>query len=281
MFHYVMDEFNYFHFEPNMLDECIRKMKNKYKIVGLEDVKNLAENDYNNYVMLTFDDGTKDHYEFVYPILKKHNINGVFFLNSNIFENKILDIHFIHQLIAKVGIDDIYNDIRRLVKKDKVEINESKFINGTIDDYKMRYAKQLLQFALPNDIRKNILEKLILKYNISINASDYYMTKEEILEMKCNGMEFGLHTNNHKRLGLLSKEEQEDEIVHNLNILNANNILPNIKAIAYPFGSYNMETLELLEKLNIDLGFAIDRKLGFNRLLEIERIDSNFLKLER
>lgn len=145
----------------------------------------------------------------------------------------------------------------------------------------MRYVKQLLQFALPNDIRKNILEKLILKYNISINASDYYMTKEEILEMKCNGMEFGLHTNNHKRLSLLSKEEQEDEIVHNLNILNANNILPNIKAIAYPFGSYNMETLELLEKLNIDLGFAIDRKLGFNRLLEIERIDSNFLKLER
>jgi hypothetical protein len=57
--------------------------------------------------------------------------------------------------------------------------------------------------------------------------------------------------------------------------------LPNIKAIAYPFGSYNRETLEILKSLKIDLGFTINKKLGLNNSLEIERIDCNVLKSER
>lgn len=280
MFHYVMKEFNYFHFESDMFNECISKIKNEYSIIGLEAAKYINEND-GNHVMLTFDDGTKDHYEFVYPILKKYKVKGVFFLNSNIFENKILDIHLIHQLIAEVGAEKLYNDIQKLVKKEKIDIDKLKLINNTMDDYKMRYVKQLLQFALPNDMRNNFLEELILKYNISKDLKDYYLTKNEILEMKSNGMDFGLHTSNHKRLDLLSKEEQANEIIQNLNILKSNNILPNIKAIAYPFGSYNQETLEILKHLKINLGFTINKKLGCDNLLEIERIDCNVLKSER
>ena len=277
MFHYVMKRFNYFHFEYNMFEDCIRKLKREYKIIGLDEIRYINKN-LDKYVILTFDDGTKDHYEFVYPILKKYNVKGVFFVSSNIFENKILDIHLIHQLIAKIGINKIYNDVQELVKKERISINATDFISETNDDYKMKYVKQLLQFILPNEIKELFLNELVYKYNISKKMSDYYLTKNEVMEMKNYGMDFGLHTKNHKRLELLSKKEQKDEILQNLNILDANNILPKTKAIAYPFGSYNKETLEILKVLKIDFGFSINRNLGINRSFEIQRIDCNILK---
>ena len=218
MFHYVMKRFNYFHFEYNMFEDCIRKLKREYKIIGLDEIRYINKN-LDKYVILTFDDGTKDHYEFVYPILKKYNVKGVFFVSSNIFENKILDIHLIHQLIAKIGINKIYNDVQELVKKERISINATDFISETNDDYKMKYVKQLLQFILPNEIKELFLNELVYKYNISKKMSDYYLTKNEVMEMKNYGMDFGLHTKNHKRLELLSKKEQKDEILQNLNIL--------------------------------------------------------------
>ena len=142
----------------------------------------------------------------------------------------------------------------------------------------MRYVKQTLQFILPDNIRKNILNELVSKYNISKNVSDYYLTKEEILIMKDNGMEFGLHTENHKRLELLSKNDQKREIIDNLKILKENNVLPELKAIAYPFGSYNEDTLKILDELKINLGFAANKTLEINDSLEIKRIDCNVLK---
>ena len=213
MFHYVMKRFNYFHFEYNMFEDCIRKLKREYKIIGLDEIRYINKN-LDKYVILTFDDGTKDHYEFVYPILKKYNVKGVFFVSSNIFENKILDIHLIHQLIAKIGINKIYNDVQELVKKERISINATDFISETNDDYKMKYVKQLLQFILPNEIKELFLNELV----------------------------------------------------------------PKTKAIAYPFGSYNKETLEILKVLKIDFGFSINRNLGINRSFEIQRIDCNILK---
>ena len=171
MFHYVMKRFNYFHFEYNMFEDCIRKLKREYKIIGLDEIRYINKN-LDKYVILTFDDGTKDHYEFVYPILKKYNVKGVFFVSSNIFENKILDIHLIHQLIAKIGINKIYNDVQELVKKERISINATDFISETNDDYKMKYVKQLLQFILPNEIKELFLNELVYKYNISKKMSD-------------------------------------------------------------------------------------------------------------
>ena len=106
------------------------------------------------------------------------------------------------------------------------------------------------------------------------------MSYEEIIEMKQNGMDFGLHTETHQRLEILTKSEQEKEIIQNFEILREKKVLSEVKAIAYPFGSYNKDTIDILQRNSIDLGFSIDKTIGINNRLEINRVDSRELKKE-
>jgi len=54
------------------------------------DFSDIPENGF----VLTFDDGYIDHYEVVYPILKKAGVQGVFFPNTMAWkENKLLTVN--------------------------------------------------------------------------------------------------------------------------------------------------------------------------------------------
>src|SRR3989344_5105592 len=83
----------------------IEKLEKEYTFVSLEDVavsKNLPA----KACILSFDDGLKDHYENVFPILKKKNISGAFFPLTCSFYGKVADVHKIHFLLAKCGNED-------------------------------------------------------------------------------------------------------------------------------------------------------------------------------
>ena len=64
-----------------------------------------------NSIALTFDDGLKDHYSFVFPILKQLEIPALFFPPAKPIEEKIvLDVHKIHFILASVkNKSDIVN----------------------------------------------------------------------------------------------------------------------------------------------------------------------------
>ena len=284
MFHYVTKNFNYYHFNVEKFDEVIKKLSKTKKIITLKDLKILInKGQYLNddYIILTFDDGTIDHYKYVYPILKKYGVSGVFFICSNIIEANVLDIHLIHKLLSVASINDIYFEVNKYIKENNLHEYIKDVILNKESNYKEVYIKQMLQTLLPQKERKILLDKLVDIYNISINYKDYYLSKENIFEMKKNNMEFGCHTDNHKRLEYLSKKEQKEEIKNNLNILYKNKILEkdDIVSIAYPFGSYNECTLEVINELKID--FAFTTKEGSVKEIknyEILRYDCNKLK---
>ena len=287
MFHYVNDySFKYYHFDVLELDKVIDDMiKNGKKIISFTEFKKMIKNNdknINNSVLLTFDDGTKDHYEKVYPILKKNNVSALFFLCSNIVNKSILDINLIHNLISKVPFEELYQKFQELLLINEMKINkDNQVIKTDYDDEKMLYFKQMLQFILPDYERNKILSELCNIYDISLNYNDYYMTIDQIKEMKKNGMEFGFHTVNHKRLAKLSFEEQSYEILTNYNDLRKENLIEEDAPFSYPFGSYNNDTLKILKDYNIKYAFNI-KNSSFNlnsNLLEIPRYDCNCLKV--
>ena len=52
-------------------------------------------------IIITFDDGYKDHFQYVYPLLKERGIQGSFFPpKSAIQDNQILDVNSIHYILA-------------------------------------------------------------------------------------------------------------------------------------------------------------------------------------
>lgn len=278
MFHYVTKEFNYYHFDVDLFEKTLIQLKKDYSIISLKEFDHIYNNGREqNYVLLTFDDATIDHYQKVYPILLKHNCSGLFFVSSCNFTNKILDIQIIHQLLALNKFDEIYNDLMSELKKNGDKINERILFNA-LDNEKEKIFKQILQYKLPYLIRKKILNKLILKYNISTKNNDYYISVNNLKEMKKNGMYFGIHTSNHPNLKLLNYKQQYKEINDNLLLLLKNKLAENdLLSIAYPFGLYNEDTFKVLKELNIKYGFKAFNSAIENKF-EINRIDCNELK---
>ncbi|HEG7950929.1 TPA: polysaccharide deacetylase, partial [Campylobacter jejuni] len=111
MYHYVRNNannlpyFRYLSFE-NFCKQ-IFFLKNHFDFVQYEDFVNLKQ-DLNIFekikgkILLSFDDGLKDHYDFVFPKLLEHKIFGLFFIPTQILSRKkALDVHRIHYLLGK------------------------------------------------------------------------------------------------------------------------------------------------------------------------------------
>jgi peptidoglycan/xylan/chitin deacetylase (PgdA/CDA1 family) len=61
-------------------------VKNNYKTISTEELYTYLKEGINpsqKSVMLTFDDGTKDHYKTAFPLLKKYGLTGVFYIVSS------------------------------------------------------------------------------------------------------------------------------------------------------------------------------------------------------
>ncbi|EAH6864529.1 hypothetical protein ACV9QR_001614 [Campylobacter upsaliensis] len=57
-----------------------------------------------NKILLTFDDGLKEHFTLVYPELLKRGALGIFFMPSLVLEQeKALCVHKIHYLLGRYG----------------------------------------------------------------------------------------------------------------------------------------------------------------------------------
>ena len=55
-------------------------------------------------VILTFDDGVKDHYNFVFPELMKRRLSAIFYISTGIYgNNKVLGVHRLHLLLGRFG----------------------------------------------------------------------------------------------------------------------------------------------------------------------------------
>ena len=280
MFHYVKPYSKYYYYDTELFEKTIEYLNSNYEIISLKKydelkVHNKSVSD--KYVMLTFDDGTIDHYDYVYKILKRHNCSGLFFIPSSAFNGNMLDIQIIHQLLEKESINILVDDLKEQLIEKNVDI--SKFeIDKTLDDNKAAFFKQLLQYKLPREIREELLKYFALKYHVSLNVDDTYIGIKQLKIMKENNMFFGIHTNTHPRLALLSKKEQRKEIKGNMDLLIKSGLVEkDLCTIAFPYGSFNEDTLEIMKEEKIKYGFKVNDSGKENDML-INRIDCKYLK---
>ena len=55
-------------------------------------------------VLLTFDDGLRDHIDCVLPVLRTRNLWGLFYVPSKpIAEGRLLDVHKVHLALGRLG----------------------------------------------------------------------------------------------------------------------------------------------------------------------------------
>ena len=221
-------------------------------------------------VVLTFDDGYIDHYNYVYPYLKKNKISGIFYTPIKTIENKVvLDVNKIQFILEKENnknkvLNLIFYYIKKVFKKNPEELSLSKInVKDRYNDKETMLIKNLLQYHLPKKIRKKIIN-LIFKDILNVEEKEFskslYMNKNHIIEMYKDSMAFGSHGYNHDWLGYLNKKDQEKEILSSINFFKKIGTFNSNFSICYPFGSYNEITLKILKKHNIP--FALSAKVG-------------------
>ena len=223
----------------------IKYFQNKFNIVNCKKIfekKQFKKND----LFLTFDDGLKVHYDYVYPQLKSNKINGIFYLSTLPFtKQKILSVHKIHILIAKIKCDLLLGYIEKNLSKSIIDKKKIKFFEKKI------YVKQ-------KNFDKNVKIKKILNYSIKSEYSDdfigrmftfffptlseknfikeYYMSEKDLKVMLKNNMILGSHTQNHNVLSFLTFDKAKNEIDASLEYLDQ---FTEYRTFCYPYGSKN------------------------------------------
>ena len=279
-------------------------LTNEYSIITAEQLisKSLGKEDLpNNACYLTFDDGFKDHMEFVMPELLSRKIQGSFFPPANAIEKReILDVHAIHFILASV------KDTKKLVDNfNKVSLNNGITASNlesfqkiwstpnSFDNSEISYIKRMLQYVLPNNIRSKIISSLFKKYinrNMKEFADELYMSISDIKNLINNGMYVGSHGSSHKWLNKQSKSFQEKDIKQSLKFLKKVGAPIENWIMCYPYGGYNKDTLDILKSNKCSVGLSNDRfllstlgsvkfnnskKLERTKMLELNRLDTN------
>lgn len=306
MYHYVRDlqasEYPTIKgLDVNIFEKQIEYLTNQYDILRMEDVITAYKTGDDSIlpehgILLTFDDGYIDHYEVVYPILKKFGVQGSFFPNGMaVKEHKLLTVNRIHFILAAAEAQDklFY---KKLVQECfslldgyrnqgiNMKLNEEYYrelaIPNRWDPEEVIFVKRLLQNALPEDIRTAMAKSLFERYVAipeNVFAKNLYMNEEQIREMRRGGMFFGLHGYDHYWLGKLTPEKMHEDMKKALDCFQ-NVIDRECWVMNYPYGNYSADVLDYIRGNGCVLGVTVEAetaRFGIHNPLTLPRYDAN------
>ena len=220
-------------------------------------------------IILTFDDGFKDHYQNVLTELKKRNIWGIFYIPTAPYQTgKLLDVHRLHLLIGKWGGKKIFRSLTNIISESMLShthvhgFRTQTYRTQTNDEY-TKHVKRTLNYYISYEYRERVIDALMAQFfpDETKLVQQFYLSREEIKEMSETGMIIGSHTVNHLCMSKLEVEKQESEIVDSFNYLRS--IIGNFefKTFCYPYGgfhSFTKDTELLLEKVDCDFSFNVE-----------------------
>lgn len=202
-------------------------------------------------VLLTFDDGYLDNYQIAFPVLRSHDLQGVFFLATGLvgtctvpwWDHIAFSIKTARQRqftlsypsnldvdLTANGVEKSLDDVLRLYKSP---------LNKDADRFIRELMQEARSEALPGTLRR-------------------FLNWEEAREMIAGGMAIGSHTHSHPVLGQLELEEQRKELALSRARL-IENLGVDIDALAYPVGdsnSYSAQTQQIANETGYQVAFS-------------------------
>jgi peptidoglycan/xylan/chitin deacetylase (PgdA/CDA1 family) len=239
-----------------------------------------------NYILITFDDGLQEQYLLAKPILDKHNIPAIYFINSiNFVEKKVSLVHKIHLLRSQISAVDLVNLIQKEVPAYSMNLTDEERkkaeLHYNYDEKESSHLKYLLNFKLSSNQTTKIINVLFSVYfDESYVVSNLYMTTKQLNELSRMNM-LGSHSHSHFALGLLSPENIDSEIHIPRKFID--NFGHNKQhCISYPYGSIEAcknPVQTIAKQYGYSIGFTMER--GFNdktsNKLLLKRFDCNDL----
>ena len=245
-------------------------------------------------VCLTFDDSLKCQMEIAYPVLQKFGISAFWFVFSSVFNGKVNYLE-----VYKYFYNTYFSDFDEFYEVFKKYLIESKTDNW----YKIffrRFLKSnyLIEFDLYSEKEREfrfyrdkvfsskefntIMENILGDYNVDINSisKNLWMNNRDLETLNSNDQIIGLHSFNHPtNMAQLNINKQQQEYMQNKkHILSVTNKVP--ITVSHPCGSYDNSTIEILDQLEIKIGFRSNFEKLNHSSLEFPRVDHSHILLE-
>lgn len=157
---------------------------------------------------LSFDDGLRECFELVAPILKEKGIPATFFINPAFVDN--------HDLFHRYKV---------------AVLNKFFQTTGVKTELQSTYADLLSLDQMAKDIG--------MDWNNYLKKEQPYMSLKQLHQLSDDGFTIGAHSWDHPEFWLLDKERQLDEIRESMEWITSN-FSPKIKAFAFPFTDYGV-----------------------------------------
>jgi len=251
LYHRVLPKIEFDPFRATVSEKTFSRqidmLANTYPIISLNDairqcqtqrIKSKVQ------VVLTFDDGYLDNYEFAFPILQKKGLTAAFFLSTAyigsdkpLWDCELMEILYNNQHIREVKVG------RRVVRQSLLQPRIF-FIRSALDKFK----------SLDSGLRDETLGLLRENSKDAGLSKNRCMSWEQIKEVHRCGMEIGAHGVSHTSLTRIPFTRAEKEIKESKEIIEKN-IEDACSHFAFPFGSRSDYSQGLIDCVR-DSGFS-------------------------
>jgi peptidoglycan/xylan/chitin deacetylase (PgdA/CDA1 family) len=219
-----------------------------------------------NGVLLTFDDGLRDHAEFVLPSLRARGLFGLFYVPSGpATTGSILDVHKVHLVVGKLGgkaiLDWLEANASHLLAAQNDSGAESYYASQTADKA-TKFVKYLFNWTIEGAEKGAALDALL---DLAFRGrpprwQDVYLDEQAMRDLSDAGMGVGPHGHTHEVTSRLSPEQQRDEI--NISCAFVERVGGSrLWGYCYPFGSqssFSRDTERTVSQAGCPLAFAVE-----------------------
>ena len=220
---------------PKNFEKLIKILKKNTNIISIEKIYSPeVYSDNLPIVIISFDDGYKDFFEFALPILKRNNVPAHMNICPGLIENKQIPwTQLINYFLSNKN-----KNLSELLNKYKIEFDEN------IDELKFnKICNKIISLNYPDYI--NFIDEL---YKLKHHYGNLLMNWREINECFNNKILIGCHSMNHLNLNKeISKDRKYLETIKSKSIIEKN-INNNIDIFCFPNGIYDKNILYELKE---------------------------------
>lgn len=277
---------------PEEFERQIKFLSKHYRFVSVGEVFAAArDRAAEKLCAITFDDGTKDHYQNARPILLTYGATATFFPIAGVFDGLLPFVHRVHVLLAHFDIVDLIDRFNTLVKESFPNLVASLIIskdhrrpestrNDYGGDFRVDNFKETMALV-PEEVRERFMNQCFTELKLSLEdlRERLFMAENELRELRHSGFLIGNHTYHHVPVDQLSASEFQKELKKANAKLQA--ILGEQPSVfSYPWGRSSPVAMGVLERTGFNQAVTIERRgvASDDDPLLIPRYDTNDLR---
>jgi peptidoglycan/xylan/chitin deacetylase (PgdA/CDA1 family) len=228
---------------PDEFYKQLKWLKSHFDVVAVDEL--LCLKDLKGKAAITFDDAYKSVFEEALPMLKSLNMPCTIFINGCTLDKRVFWRDKVRYIINAALVSEFIESNKQFCKTYCIDENN--------------FYRRTKHHELNSIEVESLLDKFFKVKGIRLELLSYCIDDPSILSSH-DLVSYGSHSYSHYVMSSLTKEQQHEEVVKNINFFNKHNI-KHSQIFSIPFGdenSFDDTTIALLDQYNYK-GFVYSR----------------------